>query len=227
MLVEKLRQKKDPKMESFIQSREIEMLWLRFFALHHDFPFVVELSFVPVGAVEHVRLACGGACAHVGCCQGVVGATLPRARFALPSFGMCHNALVVESFQCCPARVDVICVISVIRRGVLPFGHVQIAIVFVVVDGSVGFGQMNQLEDGVCQVQLVFIRSKDPQLVVVGSLIAEADGHPVASSEGNADVVQTTVARGRHGRCQGHAKGHRGVEFVQLNNNLSMNLVHV
>ena len=130
---------------------------LRFFALHHHFALVVELSFVPVGAMEHVRLAGCGACAHVGWCQRVVGAALSRARFALASFGMCHSALVVESFQCCPAWVDVICIVSIIRGRVLPLGHVQIAIVFVFMDGSVGFGQMNQLENGVGQVQLVFI----------------------------------------------------------------------
>ena len=44
-----------------------------------------------------------------------MGAALSRARFALPSFGMCHGALVVESFQCCPAWVDVIAVFSILR----------------------------------------------------------------------------------------------------------------
>ena len=112
------------------------MLSLRFFALHHDLPFVVELSFVPVGAVEHVRLAGCGACAHVGCCQRVVGAALSRARFALPSFGMCHSALVVESFQCCPAWVDVVAAFSIFRRIVLPLSHAEVAVGFLFVDDS-------------------------------------------------------------------------------------------
>ena len=71
---------------------------LRLVAFHHHFALVVELSLVPVGAVEHVRLACCRAGAHVGRRQGVMGAALTRTRLALPSLGMCHSALVVESF---------------------------------------------------------------------------------------------------------------------------------
>ena len=71
---------------------------LRLFALHHHLALVVELALVPVGAVEHVRLTCRWAGAHVGRRQGVVGAALARTRLALPSLGMCHSALVVESF---------------------------------------------------------------------------------------------------------------------------------
>ena len=93
--------KKDSQWNPFCSARKPEsmsLFGLRLFALHHHLALVVELALVPVGAVEHVRLARRWAGAHVGRRQGVVGAALARARLALPSLGMCHSALVVESF---------------------------------------------------------------------------------------------------------------------------------
>ena len=109
---------------------------LRFLALHHHLALVVELAFVPVGAVRQVCLTRGGTGAHVGWCQSIVGAALARARFALPSFGMCHGALVVESFQCCPAWVDVVAVFSIFRGIVLPLSHAEVTVGFLFVDDS-------------------------------------------------------------------------------------------
>ena len=73
---------------------DIKSFWLGFCLFHHHFAFVVELSFVPVGAVEEVRLASGWARSYLGGCQCVVCAARARAGLTLASFGMCHDGII-------------------------------------------------------------------------------------------------------------------------------------
>ena len=50
-----------------------QIVWgLGFRLLHYHLAFVVQLAFVPVGAVEEVRLASGWACSYLWCCQCVM-----------------------------------------------------------------------------------------------------------------------------------------------------------
>ena len=68
--------------------------WLGFCLFHHHFAFVVQLSFVPVGAVEEVGLASGWARSYLGSCQCVMCAALARAGLTLASFRMCHDGII-------------------------------------------------------------------------------------------------------------------------------------
>ena len=69
-------------------------LGLGFRLLHHHLAFVVQLAFVPVGAVEEVGLASGWARSYLWCCQCVMCAALARAGLTLASFRMCHDGII-------------------------------------------------------------------------------------------------------------------------------------
>lgn len=73
---------------------DIKSFGLGFRLFHHHFAFVVQLSFVPVGAVEEVGLASGWACSYLRCCQCVMCAALACAGLTLASFGMCHGGII-------------------------------------------------------------------------------------------------------------------------------------
>ena len=73
---------------------DIKSFGLGFRLFHHHFAFVVQLSFVPVGAVEEVGLASGWACSYLRCCQCVMCAALARAGLTLASFRMCHDGII-------------------------------------------------------------------------------------------------------------------------------------
>lgn len=73
---------------------DIKSFGLGFRLFHHHFAFVVQLSFVPVGAVEEVGLASGWARSYLGSCQCVMCAALARAGLTLASFRMCHDGII-------------------------------------------------------------------------------------------------------------------------------------
>jgi hypothetical protein len=82
---------------------------------HHHFAFVIKLSFVPMSAVEEVRLSSSWACCNLRSSQCIVCSTLSRPCLTLASFGMCHDGLF-QIFQCVPTRVYVIVFIFSIAR---------------------------------------------------------------------------------------------------------------
>ena len=82
---------------------------------HHHFSFVIKLSFVPMSAVEEVRLSSCWACCNLRSSQCIVCSTLSRSCLTLASFGMCHDGLF-QIFQCVPTGVYILVLIfSIIR----------------------------------------------------------------------------------------------------------------
>ena len=122
--------KKDSLLESFLLDPKVVRGWaaLRLFALHHHLALVVELSFVPVGAVKEVRLSGCRTCRHLGRSQSVMGSALARAGFTLASFRMCHGNIISSLLMHSnagqsrrPHHFLSLPMTLVSRRGLLPF----------------------------------------------------------------------------------------------------------
>jgi hypothetical protein len=72
---------------------------LSLFSLHHNLALVVELAFVPVGTVEHMRLSSSRTSAYVRSSSRVVSSTFARTRLTLSVFRMCHFGIFTNSLK--------------------------------------------------------------------------------------------------------------------------------